>query len=373
MLFTKEELQEAYDMLIKKARAKIITPMAFIANDDDMKDPSKHSLLSVGADGIATIQFEKNKDQYLNEIERLLNQCELGAEIPRINFKKYQVVEKITPAGKVRKIVKLCLRDQVVMRAVLKKLTGMKIISGDYNTNFNVQELVTDLHQDMCSRQGGYTIVRTDIQNFYPSVNIDLLLRHFKNNCCKTQQAMAIYHLLRKALIDNKSHEQYQGLPIGMSVSGLLGEYYLAMAAIHDFGPGIKLYRFADDCLFILDENIEPTHFLQQLSNRLATFSLTCSPLKTQIFTNEKTFDFVGIHFEAGKVSIDAKKTLDYKRRIKEDIEKEFKFYRLFMTGMPGFIRPANKVIVRSVLKEHQNGKRSRMWGHVKKIEGLNE
>jgi len=82
------------------------------------------------------------------------------------------------------------------------------------------------------------------------------------------------------------------------------------MAAIHDFGPGIKLYRFADDCLFILDENIDPAYFLQQLKDRLAKFSLIYSPHKTQIFTNEKTFDFVGIHYGAGKSKHRCKKNI---------------------------------------------------------------
>ena len=98
----------------------MFTPLAFMDNKADLICPQQQSLLSVGSDGFTTRQLEKNPDVFFNEIERLLNQCEPGTDIPRLNFKKYLIVEKFNDANTVRKVVKLCLRDQVIMRVILK-------------------------------------------------------------------------------------------------------------------------------------------------------------------------------------------------------------------------------------------------------------
>ena len=373
MLFTQKDLHEAYNLLIKRARNKVFTPLAFKDQQAALTCPKLQSLLSVGSDGFTTKQLEQNPDGFFNEIDRLVNQNEPGTEIPRLNFKKYLIVEKFNDANKVRKVVKLCLRDQVIMRVILKKLMEMKIVSDDYEPNVNVLDLVTEIHKDMNMRTGNYTIIRTDIQNFYPSVNIDLLLQHFKDNCCKNAGTLAIYHLLRKALRDNKSQQDYTGLPVGMSVSGLLGEYYFAMAGLHQLPEGIKLYRFADDCLFILDEGINPQLFLQNLTQKLAAYNLVCGASKTFIIEKGLPFDFLGVHFENEILSIDDQKKRKAAERIKGDIQSEFKYFRLLKSNQPGCTVPANKIIVRQVLKEHRNGTRSRMTQHAKKIELLNE
>ena len=373
MLFTQKDLRTAYTLLLKRGQHKVFTPQAFQGNVAGLICPQQQSLLSVGSDGFTTRQLANNPDLFFNEIERLLNQCEPGTDIPRLNFKKYLVVEKFNQVNKMRKIVKLCLRDQVIMRVVLKKLMDMNIVCGDYNPTVNVLDLVTGIHQDMRSRTGKYNIIRTDIQNFYPSVNIDLLLHHFKENCCTDPETMGIYHLLRKALRDNKSQQDYTGLPVGMCVSTLLGEYYFMMAGLHQLPDGIKLYRFADDCLFILEEGIDAQLFLDNLKQKLISFNLLCSATKTFIVEKGMPIDFIGVHFENGIVSIDEAKKRKTAERIKTDIEKEFKYFRLLKSNRPEYKMPENKAIVRRVLKEHQNGTRSRMTQHAKKIELLNE
>ena len=373
MLFTQDDVRAAYTLLLKRGQHKVFTPQAFKGNEAGLICPQQQSLLSVGSDGFTTRQLEKNPDVFFNEIERLVNQCEPGTDIPRLNFKKYLVVEKFNEANKMRKIVKLCLRDQVIMRVVLKKLMEMNIVSDEYDPNVNVLDLVTKIHQDMRSRTGKYNIIRTDIQNFYPSVNIDLLLQHFKENCCSDPETMGIYHLLRKALRDNKSQQDYTGLPVGMCVSTLLGEYYFSMAGLHQLPDGIKLYRFADDCLFIVDEGIDAELFLNNLKVRLGNFNLLCSATKTFVLEKGMPFDFIGVHFENGLVSIDEAKKRKAAERIKGDVEKEFKYFRLLKSNRPEFKVPENKVIVRRVLKEHNNGTRSRMTQHAKKVELLNE
>ena len=249
----------------------------------------------------------------------------------------------------------------------------MNILGVEYDPYVNVLDSVTKIHKDMRSRTGKYNIIRTDIQNFYPSVNTDLLLHHFKENCCMDPDTMGIYHLLRKALRDNKSQQDYTGLPVGMCVSTLLGEYYFMMAGLHKFPDGIKLYRFADDCLFILDEGIDPQLFLENLKQQLSSFNLLCSATKTLILEKGISFDFIGVHFENGIVSIDEAKKRKAIETIKGDIVREFKYFRLLKANQPKFKVPENKVIVRRVLKEHKNGTRSRMTQHAKKIELLNE
>ena len=373
MLFTPTEIRTAYDLLLKRGQSNVYTPLAFKGNEAGLICPLQQSLLSVGSDGFTTMQLEKNPEVFFKEIERLLNQCEPGTAIPRLNFKKYLVVERFQDGSKKRKIIKLCLRDQVIMRVVLKKLMEMKVMGEGYEPTLKVLDLVTDIHKDMRSRTGKFTIIRTDIQNFYPSVNIDLLLQHFKDNCCGDEETMSIYHLLRKALRDNKSQQDYTGLPVGMSVSTILGEYYFSMAGLHALPDGVKLYRFADDCVFILEEGIDAQLFLDDLKQRLLHFNLLCSATKTFIIEKGMPFDFIGVHFENGVVSIDEAKKRKATDKIKGDIEKEFKYFRLLKSNQPAFKVPENKVIVRQVLKNHHNGTRSRMTQHAKKIEQLNE
>ncbi len=354
-----DEIKAVYHEMISKKQRLVKVPIAYKEHADYFKDATNNSILPVGSDGIKTCHVDKIP-HFFTEIERILNQSDAITGAPRINFKRFKVVEKITDKGKSRKIVKACLRDQIVLRILLERLTSLNIVSGDYLPNKNVLSVIKDIKTEFSTRNDDFTIIRTDIQNFYPSVNVEILLEHFYTRYGNSKEGLMYYELIKKALYNKKSDEEFTGLPIGLSISGILGEYYLSIINIHAFAEGVKLYRYADDCFFILDKGIDPENFKNELIDRLSRFNLSISNEKTMRLTKNESFKFLGVEFNNQLLNIGEEKMNLYKKKIQSDIDREIKAYKILKILKPESTIPSFKSIAAVVKKEHKNGIRSK-------------
>lgn len=372
MKITLDEIKAVYQEMISKKQARINIPIAYKEHAKFFKDATNNSLLPVGSDGIKTSHVDKIP-HFFTEIERILNQLDPITAAPRINFKRYKIVERITENGKSRKIIKACLRDQIVLRILLDRLTSTKIVSGNYLPNKNVLAVIKDIKTEFATRIDDFTIIRTDIKNFYPSVNIEILLDHFFTQYGHTQDGRMCYELIKKALYNKKSPDEFTGLPIGLSISGILGEYYMSIINIHDFAEGVKLYRYADDCFFILDNGIDAENFKNQLIEHLNKFNLSVSLEKTMNLTKYQSFKFLGVEFNNQQLNIGEEKLNLYKKKIQSDIDREIKAYKILKILKPDSTIPSYKSIAAIVKKEHRIGLRSKTAKRQAVLNTLNQ
>lgn len=208
----------------------------------------------------------------------------------------------------------LSSRDEII-KSLISYLT-----QGDY-LNYSIPKL-------------NLIIIRTDIKNFFPSVNKHLLYQKLNNSNILSNDSM---NRLKEFIFTNK----IKGIPLGLQFSNHLAEFYL-----EDFDRDIKIhfqpiiyFRYVDDILIINYDNSKDKkerHTLEEgINNNLHSLflkhRLQVNDLKTKISylnqTNLKVdldFDYLGYNFKTknGKLCIGMSE--DKYLKILKKIRREF-------------------------------------------------
>ena len=182
-VFSLEEIESAFNSMLlnKKRNYKSSYVLESLGYNIDGRNTS---LLPVGVDGITTCHVLKSKEsreQFLNEIYRLVNQFENDTEIPRLVPKKYKIKEIESVNGKKRKVLIPCLRDQVVVKCILNRLNTIGITDEENKPNQRI-DLLTKRVTELIRKDSNKKILRTDISNFYPSINRELLIEKLRQS-----------------------------------------------------------------------------------------------------------------------------------------------------------------------------------------------
>jgi len=332
------------------------------------------SVMPVGTDGITTMHVLKTtekKSQFFKEIFRLVNECIEGPTIPKITFKKYKIKNKVIDETKTRTVIIPCLRDQVVIRCILNKLNSIGIVDEENKPNPDVVELTTKIRNFILSG-GPKKIIRTDIANYYPSINTEKLLQLLEASHGHLI-GPRIMNLIRKVLIDNKSKDGYSGLPLGIGFCVLLANYYIAQMKLSEHFQGIDLVRYEDDIMFIVDEKVDEKEILARLDAIYDEFGIKRSEKKTEIFDAMSAFKYIGVNYEGGKVFIGDEKFTKWKVSVAKDIKKQFRDFSILKTYDSNVSVPSNKELVNKIWKAHKKGERSKVYQHSIRIQKINE
>ena len=372
-LFTFNEIESALkglvDSKLKNKRQKIS-----MLGYEPFYDPKKFSMLPIGLDGVTTPHIYKSdeaKEEFLYEIYRLVNLYEKNRpNIPKLNFKKFKVLDIETKPGKSRKIAIPCLRDQVVVRCILNRLNNIGIVDDANKPNQNIPKLTQSIKK-LIEENPSRTIIRSDIKNFYPSVDTNKLVNLLQASHGEIigERLMA---LIKKALIDNKSKNDYTGLPVGMGTSVLFANYYISQLGLTYFYEGVNLIRYEDDVLMFLNEGIDPEDVKSKLDQKLATFGLERNIEKTEIMASMSPFVFLGVSYENGQVSISKERYKKWITDVNKDIQDEIKNFRAIELIDPNVKKPSNKELIDTIWKAHKFGNRSYFHQHYLKIKAIN-
>lgn len=372
-LFTLQEIEVAFDALIK---GKIRNKRKSIALESIGYSITAQntSVLPVGCDGITTMHVLKTpetKARFFDEIFRLTNEYIPDTDIPRIEFKKYKIKEITIDDSKTRTIVIPCLRDQVVVRCVLNKLNQIGITDEENKPNPKIEVITRRVRNSILSGSPK-KIIRTDITNFYPSINPEKLLDKlaFSHGHLIDPRIM---HLIRKILIDNKSNEGYTGLPLGVGFCVLLANYYISEMKLTQHFPGADLIRYEDDVMFIVDADADENLILSKLDTIYEDFGIKRSEKKTEIIDAMSEFKFVGVNYKKGSVFIGEEKFNKWKVSVADDIKKQFRDFSMLKVVYPNFEMPQNKDLVNKIWKSHKRGERSKVYQHSLRIQRINQ
>ena len=373
-LFTLDEITKAFKALVN-AKVKNKRRSTAFRDFDLFYNPRKFSLLPIGLDGQTTIHVyatEETKEKFLWDIYRLVNDFEKErTHIPRFTFKKFKTVEYETKPGKLRKMSIPCLRDQVVVRCILNKLNEMGIVDAENKPNQHIPTLTAKI-KGLIHSNPQRQIIRTDIKDFYPSVNTERLLSLLEASH-GAQMGSRLLGLIRKALVDNKSAGTYTGLPLGMGTSVLLANYYISHLGLSHFYEGVNVIRYEDDLIMFLDEGVDAEDVKKKLDEKLTEFGLARNEDKTEVLSCMAPFIFLGVSYENGNVSVTEGRMKKWKEEVKSDIHKEIINYRTLELIKPDAKIPPRKEIVDMIWKQHKRGKRSYFHQHYLKIKAINE
>jgi len=369
---TIEEVRNAYEHLVNKGRAKIRVPAGF-RGMAGMDDPSIVSLLPVGRDGMTTVQVEKSPDakaKFLAEVVRLFNEDDRVTGQPKFRMKRFSIQERKEKRGdqeKIRRTVLLCLRDQVAMRVLLNRITGAGIVSGNWNDMYGQ---VAAIYADLLGRRGMPVIIKTDITEFHPSVDRSKLIQLLRT---RTEDRFDERTLgfLDYAIAGHPSAEEVSGLPLGLSLSVILAEFYAQQMDLPGLIPGVSVYRYADDILLVAEPGTDPAMILQALDARLTEFGLRRNLVKTKVILNG-VFDYLGVDFKGVNVSIDDTCVRRWSTAVWAEVGKDIESHRIVAALRENAASPDRRTLIHNAFKEYKRGGRSSYWKFVQRVRALN-
>ena len=369
---TVEEIDGAYEHLLEKARNKKRIPEGY-RGVMGWDDPAQESLLPVGVDKMTTRQVERSeadKQRFFREIQRLFNEQDGRTGLPKFRLKRFKVnttEEKKDGLVKERSMVILSLRDQVMMRVVLDRLTAMLRLPKGWNDMFCI---VRDIHADIRSRKGTPVIIRTDITQFHPSIDRIRLLDHLKK-ALEDQMDPRTEYILEYVVSGYPSAGDLKGLPLGMPTSVILADFYARVMNLGDLSPGIGLYRYADDILIIADHGTDPEGIIAGLDHRLEEFGLKRNETKTKVI-EDGDFVFLGVHFKDGTVGIDESKIRKWKHSVWGEITRDLKANDVISRLDTSKALPTKREVAGNVFREYKRGSRSSYWKFIQRVLQLN-
>jgi hypothetical protein len=370
-VFSLEEIESAFNSMLlnKKRNYKSSYVLESLGYNIDGRNTS---LLPVGVDGITTCHVLKSKEsreQFLNEIYRLVNQFENDTEIPRLVPKKYKIKEIESVNGKKRKVLIPCLRDQVVVKCILNRLNTIGITDEENKPNQRI-DLLTKRVTELIRKDSNKKILRTDISNFYPSINRELLIEKLRQSH-EELISTPIINLIEKFINKNKSCDCYTGLPVGVGICVLLANYYVSQLNLTKEIPNAEIIRYEDDFLLIADESVDEKAIMSDFDRVLNNFNLKRNPEKTKFFNACDEFDFLGVSFKNSRPYIPEERYNRWKKSVKEDIKKQFRELKIMSLVNQSVSIPKNKEIVDTIWKDHKRGLRSKFYQHRMRINNI--
>ena len=369
---TFEEVRDAYEHLVNKGRAKIRVPAGF-RGMAGMDNPSIVSLLPVGRDGMTTVQVEKSpesKAKFFAEVVQLFNEDDRITGMPQFRMKRFSIQERKEKRGdqeKIRRTVLLCLRDQVAMRVLLNRITRAGIVSGNWNDMYGQ---VAAIHADLLGRRGMPVIIKTDISEFHPSVDRSKLIERLKERTHNKFDTRTL-DFLAYAISGHPSAQEVPGLPLGLSLSVILAEFYAQQMDLPGLIPGVSVYRYADDILLIAEPGTDPEMILQALDARLTEFGLRRNLAKTKVIL-DGVFDYLGVDFKGVTVSIDDTRVRRWSTAVWAEVGKDIESHRIVAALRDNAVSPDRRTLIHNAFKEYKRGGRSSYWKFVQRVRALN-
>ncbi|WP_044209483.1 reverse transcriptase domain-containing protein [Coleofasciculus chthonoplastes] len=261
-----------------------------------------------GIDRINGSQFEK---QAQSQIQVIHDKCLSGT----YKFSPYLELLKSKGRGKPPRVIAIpTVRDRIVLY-ILKELL-FKVFPECVHrqlANTYIVEIIKVLNN---KKHSEVAIFRTDIKNFYGSINREKLI-------CKLEEripSIKIIKLIQRAIEtpavpqnyrkkDKGKYIEGKGVPQGLSISNILASIYLAeldqeMKEMKEMdSSGYDYFRYVDD-IIVFTDNSQVNNAENLLKEKINSLDLKLNEDKTDTATGDKRFEYLGYRFELPKVTV---------------------------------------------------------------------
>ena len=249
-----------------------------------------------GVDQMTLDEFEQNLEVNLNT---LLNLLETGDYMPLPVVRIY----KDKGNGSKRSIGIPVIRDKVVQQALLLVLSP--IFESEFlDCSFayrHGRSALSAIDMLVALIKNGYKwVLDGDIENFFGSIDHDMLISFVAEQVTDTRVLKLIEALLNASVFDNMTiHEEYMGITQGSVISPLLANVFLHRFDQAITAKGYHLIRYADDFV-VLEETQEKIGMaLADTAATLRTLKLNLNDKKTRLIPIREGFVFLGYYIDA--------------------------------------------------------------------------
>lgn len=271
---------------------------------DSLKQIFTDHIVYSGATGIDNLNQYAFRRQLNDQVEIISKKMLAGT----YKFTKYKL--KLISKGrgkKPREIAIPTVRDRIAMRAMCE------FLSERFNSGLSLelpQNVIKRIKTDVVSgKYSGY--IKLDVSDFYPSIKH----KELESRLRKRIKDIGIMNVILAAITsptvvvskaaDNPSEI---GVPQGLAISNILAAIYLLNIDRHMKSyPGIAYSRYVDDVLILCDSK-QAEKIAKNVISRFRRIGLTVhdpikAPEKSSIGDVKDRFDYLGYHFNDGRVS----------------------------------------------------------------------
>lgn len=209
-----------------------------------------------------------------------------------------------------RTVEQLSFKDLIVSQLLLKFLSEPfdKILENSaigFRKGISRQKAIELFKEAM--NQGYYYVIESDIEDFFPSVNLDilqLLIDHYIPS-----KDIVTKNTIKKLLLNGYKesgifYERTKGLAQGSPLSPIFANLYLDTFDEQIAQMNLRLIRYADDFIILAMSRQEAEESLHKTESFLSDLGLRLKKEKTAIRSVFDGFEFLGIRFEKGEIAI---------------------------------------------------------------------
>lgn len=255
-----------------------------------------------GVDKESIEEFERNLNQNLHELHRLLKEKRYIPSpvrqvlIPKPNSKDFRPLGIPT------------IRDRVVQQAIKRIIEPIfepkfKDVSYGYRPNRGAREAIQKCKEYIDS---GYKwVVDADIASFFDTVNHKLMMKALNEEIADGTLLDLIERFLKSGVMkDGRLSATYEGVPQGGVISPLLANIYLHYFDEVMYERGYRLVRYCDDFVIFTKFGRKAERALEVARQILeGNLMLKLHPQKTKIVhANFDGFEFLGCLFKSGYI-----------------------------------------------------------------------
>jgi RNA-directed DNA polymerase len=259
---------------------------------------------SIGIDGINIKSYEKKQNSEFELINRkILNKT--------YNFSFYK--EKLISKGKNKfpRIISIpTIRDKIVLKIIFNTLYEI------FEEELTNELIHSKINKIKTSIQSGKfdSYIKTDIENFYPSINHEILVKFLHKKTKKIQFTDLLIKSIKQETVNkSNSHiEKYsnnKGVPQGLSISNILASiYFIEFDKKHSSQINYEYFRYVDDILILCNKQ-DISSVFKLLENDMNNLDLKIHEIgkskdKTEIGSLNETFYFLGYSYSNNLMSV---------------------------------------------------------------------
>lgn len=245
-----------------------------------------------GIDGEDTAGFEEDAETNLEKLIR---------DVLSRKYKPFpaRLVEIPKENGGIRPITVFCIRDKILQTAInyyLEFAFGEKFSESCFG--FRRHRGISDAVTYVASKISRDTqiFVKADIENFFGSIDRELLLEILVNNNIHPEAVRLIDMWINSPYArGSRLYKNVKGIPQGLPLSPTLSNIYLTGFDRFAENADIKMARYSDDMLILADSAGDALYKLNKLHGYLIKKRrLNFNPEKIYIVRSEEGIEFLG-------------------------------------------------------------------------------
>lgn len=262
--------------------------------------------ISAKATGLDEVNFKEFYADFSKNIDELSHSILSGTYAPE-PLKKIEIDKE--GSDKKRPIALSAIKDKLVQRVLYKELNPyfdkeFSDKSYAYRPDKSTLKAINRVTQFLNEKY--HHIVKTDIDNFFESIDHDTLLQILSYHITDKRIIRLISLFVQTGGFKNFTYDEHDlGVHQGDILSPLLSNIYLDAMDKYLEKHEVSFVRYADDFVMLFKKEAEARKRLERLKTYLTSMKLSLNDSKTSIVHITDGFTFLGVNFHGRNRHVD--------------------------------------------------------------------